>query len=76
MFRLMFQRMPVVLPGLFPLCVAVIKWPDVSLWPEVCPDVMVDAAIGDTDFLLDFICAEVFAEVGQDGVWGVRVSNV
>ena len=50
------------------LRVAVVKWPDVALWPEVCPDVMVDAAIGDTDFLLDFVCAEVLAEVCEDGV--------
>ncbi len=51
--------------------VAVVEWSDVALWPEVCPDVMVYAAIRDTDFLFDFVCAEIFSEVGEDGVWRV-----
>ena len=53
------------------LRVAVIKWPDVALWPEVRPDVMVDAAIGDSDFLFYFVSAEVLAEVCEDGIWRV-----
>lgn len=51
--------------------IVVINWPDVALWPELCPDVMVDAAIGDTDFLLDFDCANVLVKVGADGIWRV-----
>lgn len=51
--------------------VAVVEWSDVALWPEVCPDVMVYAAIRDTDLLFDFVCAEVFSEIGEDGVWRV-----